>query len=289
MKYTIKQFRAEFPDDESCLNKIMEMQYGGTEFECPHCKKASKFHRIATRRAYACQFCGHHVYPCVGTPFEKSRTPLTDWFYAMYLFTATRNGVAAKELERQIGCTYKTAWRMAKELRKLMAQADDHESMSGHVEMDEAYVGGKNKRNKPSNKTTVFGMIQRGGQVRAGVVKNAATYTLEPYILKNIEKGSTVSTDMWRGYQFLSSAGYKHGTVNHSAKQWVKGEHHTNTIENFWSHMKRSIRGTHIHVSKRHMWKYVAEFAYRFNYRDNPRYMSNRLVLAFALPRLADD
>lgn len=289
MKYTIKQFRAEYPDDESCLNKIMDMQYGGTEFQCPACKKPSKFHRIAKRRAFACQFCGHHVYPCVGTPFEKSRTPLTDWFYAMYLFTATRNGVAAKELQRQIGCTYKTAWRMASELRKLMAQADDHEPMSGHVEMDESFVGGKSKRDRPSNKTTVFGMIQRGGQVRAGVVKNAATYTLEPYILKNVEKGSIVSTDKWRGYNFLSEAGYRHGSVNHSAKQWVKGIHHTNTIENFWSHMKRSIRGTHIHVSKQHMWKYVAEFAYRFNHRDDPRFMFNRLVFAFALPRLVDD
>ena len=118
MKYTFKQFQAEYPDDASCLDQIMKEQYGGTSFDCPACGAESKFHRMTKRRGYACQHCGHHIYPCVGTIFEKSRTPLTSWFFAMYLFTSTRHGVAAKELERQIGCTYKTAWRMAHELRE---------------------------------------------------------------------------------------------------------------------------------------------------------------------------
>src|SRR4029077_19907019 len=118
-------------------------QYGGTECTCPGCGADSKVHRVTKRRAYACQLCGHHIYPCVGTPFEKSRTNLTKWFFAMYLMTSTRHGVAAKELERQIACTYKTAWRMAHELRKLMANADNKGPLSGHVEMDETYVGGK--------------------------------------------------------------------------------------------------------------------------------------------------
>ena len=122
-KYTFKQFQAQFPDDGSCLDRIMKEQYGGTEFSCPACGADSKFHRITKRRAYACQHCGHHIYPCVGTVFEKSRTNLTKWFFEMYLMTSTRHGVAAKELERQIGCTYKCAWRMAHELRKLMAAA----------------------------------------------------------------------------------------------------------------------------------------------------------------------
>ena len=145
MKYTFKQFQAEYPDDAACLRKIMEMRYGGTDFICLACGVDSKFHRIKKRRAFACQHCGHHIYPCVGAPFEKSRTPLTSWFFTMYLLTSTRHGVAAKEIERQIGCTYKTAWRMCHELRKLMAQSDSHEPMSGHVEADETYVGGVKK------------------------------------------------------------------------------------------------------------------------------------------------
>ena len=125
MKYTFKQFQAEYPDYRACLKRSCGRKFGGTEFICPSCKVLSKFHPITKRRAYACDRCGHHIYPCVGTIFEKSRTKLTNWFFAMYLITSTRHGVAAKELERQIGCTYKTAWRMAHELRKLMSQADN--------------------------------------------------------------------------------------------------------------------------------------------------------------------
>jgi transposase len=184
-KYTFKEFQAEYPDDAACLDRIMQEQYGGTECTCPGCGSASKFHRITKRRAYACQLCGHHIYPCVGTPFEKSRTNLTKWFFAMYLMTSTRHGVAAKELERQIGCTYKTAWRMAHELRKLMAIADDQGPLSGHVEMDETLVGGyqsrDDRRAKGSNKTIIFGMVERAdGRLRAG---RSRTQRPRPWLL----------------------------------------------------------------------------------------------------------
>src|SRR5713226_23179 len=173
-KYTFKQFQAEYPNDAACLDRIMKEQFGGTEFTCPACGADSKFHRITKRRAYACQHCGHHIYPCVGTPLEKSRTNLTKWFFAMYLMTSTRHGVAAKELERQIGCTYKTAWRMAHELRKLMASADFKGPLSGHIEMDDTIIGGDQsrheKRRKGSNKSVVFGMVERNGRLLAGPV-----------------------------------------------------------------------------------------------------------------------
>ena len=144
-KYTKAQLDREYPDDGACLDAIMEMRYGGTDIKCPGCIARPSSHRIAKRRAYACQWCGHHIFPCVGTVFEKSRTPLTKWFYAMYLFTASRHGVPARELERQLGVTYKCAWRIAHELRKLMAIADYKGPMGGagrHVEVDETRVGG---------------------------------------------------------------------------------------------------------------------------------------------------
>jgi transposase len=196
-KYTFKQFQAEYPNDAACLDRIMKEQYGGTEFGCPACAVDSKFHRITNRRAYACQHCGHHIYPCVGTVFEKSRTNLTKWFFAMYLMTSTRHGVAAKELERQIGCTYKCAWRMAHELRKLMAAADYYGPLSGHVEMDETQIGGyqsqQDRREKGSNKTVVFGMVERDdGRLRAGPIPNAKTETLTPIVTGNIAPGSTI-------------------------------------------------------------------------------------------------
>ncbi len=295
MKYTFKQFKAEYPDDAACLDKIMRVRYGGREFICPACDKPSKFHRIGKRRAYACQHCGHHIYPCVGTPFEKSRTPLTDWFFAMYLLTSTRHGVAAKELERQIGCTYKTAWRMAHELRKLMAQADNHEPLSGHVEIDETYIGGRKPKIKgytgrgAKGKTIVFGMAERNGPVRAGPVPDAKGRTLKPIIFKNVIRGSTVSTDQWIAYHSLGKEGpYQHGRVTHAKYEWVRGAHHVNTLEGYWSRLKNSIRGTHIHVSSKHLWKYVSEFSYRYNMRKQPETMFDRLIASLALPRLAD-
>jgi transposase len=289
MKYTFKQFQAEYPTDEACLDQIMKVQYGGTEFSCPACGADSKFHRMTKRRAYACQHCGHHIYPCVGTIFEKSRTKLTHWFFAMYLMTSTRHGVAAKELERQIGCTYKTAWRMAHELRKLMAAADDHGPMDGHIEVDETVIGGKAKQeNYMANKTIVMGLKQRDGILRAGPVNDTKTSTLEPIVTSNVVPGATISTDEWIGYRDLSNSGYIHGTVNHGKEEYVRGIHHTNSIEGHWSLLKRSIAGTHVHVSAKHLWKYVCEFSYRHNMRKSHRAMFTRLVVSFSLPRLQD-
>jgi transposase-like protein len=272
----------------------MEMRYGGTEFECPSCKRQSKFHRMKKRRGYSCQHCGHHIFPCVDTPFEKSRTPLTDWFFAMYLLTSTRHGVAAKELERQIGCTYKTAWRMAHELRKLMAQADNHEPMSGIVEADETYLGGKRSGGKrgrgADGKTVVFGMVERGGPVRAAPVSNVKKVTLERAILTNVQRGSIVMTDELKSYDGLKKAGpYTHLRVNHSAGEYAYGGVHVNTLEGYWSRLKNSIKGTHVHISNKHSWKYISEFSFRYNMRKTPAAMFDRLVWAFALPRLADD
>src|SRR5208337_2447822 len=258
MKYTFKRFQAEFPDDRACLEKIMQIQYGGTQFTCPNCNVVSKFHQLSKRRAYSCDHCGYHIYPCVGTIFEKSRTKLTHWFFALYLMTSTRHGVAAKELERQIGCTYKTAWRMAHELRKLMAQADNHSTLSGHVEVDETIIGGrqswKDAREKGSNKTAVFGAKERNGILRAGPVKDAKYPELENLIFTNVEPGSTLSTDEGYSTERLGLV-YDHGQVNHSEKEYVNGQFHVNSLESHWSLLKRSIKGTHVHVSGKHLWK----------------------------------
>jgi transposase len=295
-KYTIKEFQAEFPNDEACLQRLMEVQYGGTEITCPSCGvEHAKFHLMRKRKAYACQECGHHIYPCAGTIFHKSRTPLTKWFLAMYLMTSTRSGVAAKELERALGVTYKTAWRMAHELRKLMASADYAGPLSGHVEADETFVGGKQTRREyyrkggKTNKTVLFGIVERdGGKLRAGPIPDVTNYTIEPIIAENVQLGSTISTDEAPVYNHLLMGGYHHGSVNHSDNEYVKGIHHTNTIEGHWSHFKQAIAGTHIHISSKHMWKYVSEFNYRRNYRYSHTIMFDRLIAAFGLPRLAE-
>lgn len=296
-KFTFQQFQSEYPDDGACLDKIMEMTYGGTVIRCPGCERQSKFHRIEKRRAYACQHCGHHIYPCVGTIFEKSRTPLNKWFFAMYLFTSTRHGVAARELERQLGVTYKCAWRIAHELRKLMATADHSGPsgpLSGHVEVDETYVGGKPRYKGQHgvgrgtrNKAIVVGIAERGGRIRAGVVPDVTAETLEGAVVANVAPGSRISTDEFVSYRHLGSAGFDHQTVAHSKREYARGDVHTNSVEGYWSRLKNSIKGTHVHISQKHAWKYICEFSYRYNMRKRPAVMFNRMILAVSLPRLA--
>jgi transposase len=299
-KFTFQQFKREYPDDAACLDAIMDMRHGGTDIPCPGCKRTSKFSRIAKRRAYACQWCGHHIFPCVGTVFEKSRTPLNKWFFAMYLFTSTRHGVAARELERQLGVTYKCAWRMAHELRKLMAMADVKGPMGGegkHVEVDETLIGGvlknrgrghKGAGSYRDNKTMVLGIVERDGNVRAGVIPTDSITYLEGSVSHNVKPGTRISTDDHRSYRHLGKVGFEHGVVEHSAGEYVRGDVHTNTIEGYWSRLKNSIKGTHIHVSEQHLWKYVCEFSYRYNMRKQPQEMFNRMILAVSLPRLVD-
>ena len=293
-EYTFKQFQDEFPNDAACLKRIMEIQYGGEVTHCQVCDKRTQFHPMHKRRAYACQECGHHIYPCAGTIFHKSRTKLTIWFFAMYLMTSTRHGVAAKEIERQTGVTYKCAWRMCHELRKLMATADYSGPLGGdgkHVEIDETFVGGKvtGEGSGPhvERKTIVFGMVEREGKIRTGVIPDQTMETVYGIIRENVTEGTSVSTDEHRAYGGLGFT-YNHGAVNHSAKEWVRGVHHTNTIEGHWSHFKRAVLGTHIHISQKHAWKYIAEFNYRRNHRRSHWAMFTLLIHAFSQPRLAE-
>ena len=284
MTLTVTDFFRQFPTDDACLEHLWNVRFGD-EVECEKCGKVGKFYRLRKEPAYSCPRCGHHIHPMVGTPFAKSRTPLQKWFYAMYMFTTTRHGVAAKELQRQLGVTYKTAWRMAHEIRKYMADVDGETPLSGDVEADETYVGGKTtggKRGRGApNKTVVFGMLERGGDVMAKVVPDVKKRTLQPIVAKNVEPGSTVHTDELRSYFGLGRAGYWHETVNHGAGQYVDGDSHVNGIEGFWARLKLSIRGTHVHVSRKHLQTYVKEFEYRYNMRKQPEMMFDRLLAAF--------
>src|SRR6202051_4991178 len=200
-KYTFKQFQSEYPNDAACLAKLMEINYGGTEITCPGCGvERARFHPMTKRRAFACQECGHHIYPCAGTIFNKSRTNLTKWFFAMYLMTSTRHGVAAKEIERQLGVTYKCAGRICHELRKLMAAADYGGPLGGpgkHVEIDETVMGGyqsnRERRSKGSNKSLVFGMVERGGKLRAGPIPDLSQNTLESIVRGHVVEGTRIT------------------------------------------------------------------------------------------------
>ena len=282
---TFYEFQKQFPDDEACLKRIMTERYGGTEFDCPKCGVYSRFYRMTRERAYVCQHCKYQLHPTAETFMHRTHLPLHKWFYAMHLFANSRHGVPAKELERQLGIPYKTAWRMAHQIRKYMASVDGEWPLgggSGNIEADETYIGGRTtggKRGRGApNKTVVFGMLERDGDVMATVVPDVKKRTLQPIVAQNVEPGSTVHTDELRSYFGLGQAGYRHETVNHGAGEYVDGDCHVNGIEGFWARLKLSIRGTHVHVSPKHLQKYVKEFEYRYNRRKRPASIFGDLV-----------
>lgn len=283
---TLRDFLAQFPDDDACLDHLMKTRFGETT-SCPKCGKASKFSRLASEKAYSCQWCGHHIHPMVGTPFHRSHTPLHNWYVAMYKFTQTRHGVSAKELQREFGCSYKTAWRMGHEIRKYMALLDGNTPLEGDVEVDESYLGGKRpgKRGRgAAGKTIVVAMQDRDGDLIATTVPNVKKATLHAEIEAHVVKGSTVHTDELSSYVGLEAKGYTHERVHHGSGEYARGNSHVNSVEGFFSIIKRSILSTHISVSRKHLSKYLGEFEYRHNRRKAPRRMFEQM-LAFAAPK----
>jgi transposase len=279
-KLTVRDFFARFPDDDACLSHIMEVRYG-LRHVCNTCKTYGTFHKLTGRPAFSCSHCRAQVHPCSGTIFQDSRTPLRVWFYAVYLFVVTRHGISGKELQRALGVTYKTAYRMGMQIRKLMAKADGFEILKGHVESDETYVGGPRPLSqKMSNKTIILGLKQRGGRMHAETIPDAKTASLRNPILRTVERGSRVSTDEHKGYTLLKRDGYEHDFVNHTRHEYVRGDTHTNSVESFWKLFKNSIRPTHIHVSKEKTDFYLKEFTFRSNHREMVNAMFDLLISA---------
>jgi transposase len=275
-RYTIKNFHSDFPDDRACLDFIFKTRWpdGG---KCK-CGKSDCFYPVQGRRTYACSWCGAQISPTAGTIFHKSETSLKSWFFAMFLMASSKNGVAAKELERQLGVTYKTAHRMGHKIRELMQNGGG--MMSGIVEADETYVGGihRGKRGRgATGKTAIAGVLERGGNMQAKVLgAKVERKPLLEHIENKVEKGTTICTDELNIYRSLPSMGFEHKHVRHGFRQYVKGIAHTNSIEGFWSQLKRSINGTFHHVSPKYLPGYVNEFVYRYNLRwsDQPIFHS---------------
>lgn len=266
MKYTIKHLRAEFGTDRKCLEFIFQAQYGKKPV-CPQCGNKDRFYLIESRKRFDCS-CGFTVSPLAGTIFHKSATPLVLWFHSIFLFASSRNGVSAKELERQLGVTYKCAWRIAKQVRLLFTQSRN--PLSGTIETDETYIGGihKGKRGRgASNKTAVFGIVKRKGEVRAEVVESINIKTIQPIIDRQVTKGSSIVTDEFNVYNRVKKSGYEHYTIQHGIGEYVRGLVHSNSIEGFWSQLKRFINGTHHSVSPKYLQLYLDEFVWRYSNR----------------------
>jgi transposase-like protein len=285
---TLRQFQDQFPTEDSCLDHLFQVRYGH-DFNCPKCDRPAKYSRVRGRRAYQCNWCANQLYPTAGTPFDRTRTSLRDWFYVMFLFTTTRNGVAAKRVQREIGVTYKTAWRMCHEIRKYMGALDGDEPVGGPdtvVEIDEAFIGGRRLgegQGRRDHLTIVLGMIEKGGDALTRIIPNVRRETIWNEICQNVLPGSIIHTDELPSYRGVSLRGFRHQTVSHIDGEYVsKYGATTNRVEGYWSMLKRGINGTHIHVSPKHLQKYLGEFEYRWNMRQVPHLMLDRLLHSFA-------
>jgi transposase len=271
MTYT--QFMTAFPDNDACV-EYLRQKFFPDGSACPKCGKDTKFHRIKSRAAYSCQFCGGQVYPTAGTIFHKSSTSLQLWFWAIFLMSSTRCGISAKQLEREIGVSYPTAHRMFKQIRSLLSD-DDGDPLSGEVEMDETYVGGKprvgdkmTRQERYERKVPVWAAVERGGQVRAKVLPHASIPLTRPKVRKFVLPASMVFTDESTLYDSLHRDGYHHKRIKHSAQVYVEGDVTTNAVEGFFGLFKNGVRGVYHAVSEKYLQGYVDEYAFRYNRRD---------------------
>jgi transposase len=273
LRYTIADFNSQFPTDDACLEQIKEDRFPGGVAKCEKCGMDRKHYRVTGRTAYACDHCGNHIYPLAGTIFEKSTTSLRLWFYAMFLMSSTRCGISAKQIQRETGVTYKTAWRMFKQIRTLMSE--DLQLEGPTVEVDETYYGGVRKygTGRPmrgdKKKTPVLGIVERKGRVMAKAIDDVKAKTMLPIVREHVLPASTVYTDELHSYNTLAKEKrYKHRRIHHSSKVYVMGDIHTNTVEGFWSLIKRGIGGVYHSVSQKYLQSYLDEYSFRYNRRD---------------------
>lgn len=269
-KYGFASLRKEFPTDDKCLEYLFRSQHS------KECSCGGTYRRKDGRRQWQCSKCRFQIAPTAGTIFHKSETPLTLWFHALLVFSNAKSGISAKMLQRDLEVTYKTAWRMLFLIRKALAQSE--EPLSGDVEMDQAYFGGKgyggkdNKYQKQviKGKSVVFAAIKRGGEARASVMPDATAESHKNFLWQNVSTKSRLMTDKTNRLHNVAM-GYDRHYVDHHKGEYVRDDIHVNNVETFWAHVKRSIKGTHKVVSKKHLQSYLDGFVFHYNNRHSDR------------------
>lgn len=295
LRFTLKDFFEKFPNDDACLEYLKEKRYPAGIAHCEKCGVERKHHRVTGRPAYACDYCGKMISPMAGTIFEKSSTSLRTWFYAMYLMGSTRCGISAKQIQRETGVTYKTAWRMFRQIRSLLSEDGDMQLEGPTVEIDETYMGGRRKgmRGRPMRgdltKTPVVAIVQRKGKVIAKAVRGVGRKDIFPLIRRHVVPESVIYTDELATYQGIPKirllggtgghpANYQHETVKHGVGEYVRGKAHTNSVEGFWMLIKTGIRGVYHSVSTKYLQSYLDEYSFRYNRRFEGNQQFNAIL-----------
>lgn len=262
--------------DEKCRDYLEALRWPNG-VECPRC--GSGVSRIHERNQFDCNSCRYQFSVTAGTLFHDSHLPLWKWFLAIYLVAESKKGISAKQMQRMLKVSYKTAWYLQHRIRDAMGD-DEQPLLRGIIEVDETYVGGKRRHvghGYVGNKAVVVGAVERGGEVRLKVVRHKDRATLEDFIAREATSDAMVYTDDFAAYDGLPSE--RHQEVNHSAEEWVRGDVHTNTVEGVWSLFKRSIIGSYHKVSVKHLPAYLDEMEFRFNGRNNPFLFRDTLLV----------
>ena len=277
----IMELSRHFHTEQICRKHLEQIRWGNKPV-CPHCNH-DKTWRFKDCKIFRCAGCRKKFTVMVGTIFENTNLPLTKWFMAIYLILNHKKGISSLQLGRDISITQKSAWFMNHRLRELTKSK--RSTMSGIVEVDETYIGGKeinkpkHKRSALNTKTTVFGMLERGKDIRVKVVSNPSSGNLISEILKNVEPGTYVISDGYYAYKRLGGY-YVHLSLQHQHGEYVRGAAHTNTIEGFWSHLKRSVTGIYHYISPKHTQRYCNASAFRYNTRELTSYERFNLAIS---------
>ena len=282
--FNLIQFYTKFGTEEQCQQFLFKNRWTNG-VTCPKCGEIDvKTYKLVSGR-YKCASCRNTFTVRARSVFEDSPVPLQKWFLAIYLCGSFKKGISSIQLSKYIGVTQKTAWFMLQRIRYVF-ENDSFEMLSGEVEMDEAYIGGKDSNKHASkrlkaltgkgaqgfgsknSKAPVVGMVERGGNMHAVATKDTCSSTLMTLARNHIDVSSTVYTDEHMPYRTLPKLGFNHESVNHGVKEFVNGMASTNTAESFWSHLKRGINGIYHHVSAKHLQRYCDEYTYRWNTRE---------------------
>lgn len=273
----IIQIYEQFPTKQDCYDHLEQVRWGNNP-ECPYCQCVNCSTPMPKENRHHCNTCNMSYSVTVGTIFHNTKLDFQKWFVALSLILNAKKGLSARQLARDISVTKDTAWLMQMRIREAMTEYGD--MLEGIVEVDETYIGGKNKnrhmdKKKPHtqgrstvDKIAVVGILERGGKIRAGKVKDVSSRTLKTLITENVKPGSKIMTDEFKSYNGLEKK-FVHSIVSHGIGNYVNGEAHTNTIEGFWSLLKRGIVGQYHYVTAKHIDKYITEFCFRYNNRDN--------------------